>query len=147
MDVEEHQSITDNEVLAAIRKAAKDKSYKSHEYARIIHERDHYKILYKKTMADLKLNTSPGSVIYENACSKFGNRYVRHDEYTQKGGTLDFPVICKDGKILSSLSMSSTLNNIPVVSIDNVYIAREVEEKAKSWLSDNKDDILSGGEI
>ncbi|MCY4327003.1 MAG: hypothetical protein OXC53_05395, partial [Rhodobacteraceae bacterium] len=73
---------------------------------------------------------------------QFGECRFRHDRYTARGGAPDFPVELRDGKIVSSLLISKTLNQLPVVSVDNVFADRSVYNQVHDWLEQNRDRII-----
>ena len=52
----------------------------------------------------------------------------------------DFPVL--DGKVVSSLSMSEILNDVPGVSVDFVFADREIVEEARVWLDRNRENVI-----
>ena len=54
----------------------------------------------------------------------------------------DFPVRRRDGKVVSSLSMSEILNDVPGVSVDFVFADREIVEEATVWLDRNRDNVI-----
>ena len=54
----------------------------------------------------------------------------------------DFPVRRRDGKVVSSLSMSEILNDVPGVSVDFVFADREIVEDATVWLDRNRDNVI-----
>ncbi len=51
--------MTDDEVNAAMRVAAMDKSKRGHDAARCIMTHRHYKVLYERNPQDIKLNLIP----------------------------------------------------------------------------------------
>ena len=48
-----------------------------------------------------------------------------------------------DGRIVSSLDLSETLNNIPVVKVDRVFINPDFLVEARRWLKQNLTAILA----
>jgi hypothetical protein len=62
--------------------------------------------------------------------------------YSQKGGSPDFPVRMRDGRIVSSLAVSGVLNNVPVLSVDYVFAQRDVFDQAENWLKENRNTII-----
>lgn len=69
---------------------------------------------------------------------------IRFDTYTQKGGFIDFPVLLRDGTVVSSLSLSQTLAKISVVAVDYVFVDpnSDIMDHAKKWLNKNKTNII-----
>lgn len=145
-DFLEHQNMTDNEVLAALLKAVRDKKSPGHKLAKRIINREHFKVIYNRRQNDLEVNLEPGKAVYEALGKKFGNDQIRHDQYSQRGASLEFPVLCKDGNIFSSLFLSEVLNSIPLISIDNVYIDPIYKDEGIKWVEKNKQIILEGGD-
>lgn len=134
--------ITDNEVISELSRAVGDEMHPGYEPACRIASREHFRLLYQRTREDLAINREAGKAIFEAACEEFGESEVRHDTYTQKGGGLNFPVLARDGRIFSSLSKSETLEKVPLVAIDYVYISPECRKNAETWLDKNLKRII-----
>lgn len=47
-----------------------------------------------------------------------------------------------DDRIVSSLALSSMLRQIPIVSVDYVFVKRSMEDVAKQWLEENLQSII-----
>lgn len=146
VDIEKHINITDNEVTAALLEAAYDSSKPGYIHAKRIVCRQHFKVLYQRNPSDVKQNPEAGLAIYDAACKKYGSAHLRHDKYTQKGGAPDFPVRMRDGRIESSLTVSETLNQLPVVAVDYVFADRGIYEEARNWLDDKREQIIQPSE-
>lgn len=58
INLEQHLKMTDNEVLVEMQKAAYDENHPSHDPARRIIKREHFKVLYERNPNDLKINKS-----------------------------------------------------------------------------------------
>jgi HD superfamily phosphohydrolase len=140
--IQDHLGMTDIEVLQALRQANSDVNHPAHIEAKRIIERDHFKLLYSRNPNDMKINLKPGKTIFEAARKKYGEDNVKHDEYSQKGESKIFPVISKDGRILQSIELSDTLDNVPVVSSDFVFIDKKVLPDALKWLDEKREEIL-----
>jgi HD superfamily phosphohydrolase len=141
-DLENHLRITDNEVSAAAWQAAQDPTKPGHESARRIVSHQHFKLLYQRNPADVAVNPAAGQAVFEAACREFGAENVRRDGYTQKGGANDFPVLLRDGRVVSSVSYSETLRNVPLVAVDFVFVAREKLDAAERWLQQNRATLI-----
>lgn len=141
-DIADHLRMTDNEVSAALFEAASDPTKPGHEKARRIVHRGHFRVLYQRHPEDLEINIEAGQAVFEAAKQKFGADNVRHDSYTQRGSEIDFPVQTKDGRIAPSISISEILKNLPISAIDYVFIIPEKLDEAKSWLNDNRAQII-----
>ncbi len=140
----EQNLLTDNEILVALKEAATETTSACHEYAKRIWSRKHFKNVYKRKPSDLKLNFEPGKKISNALTERYGSDKVKHDYYDQKGASLEFPVLCKDNSIFSSLNLSEVLNKIPLIVLDNVYVDPVIEADALSWLQREKESILGG---
>jgi len=145
--VDDILKITDSEVIVELRKAALDNKHPGHIHAKRIIEHNHFKKFYKRNPKDHKININSGELVYKAACEKFGAEFVRHDRYTQKGGSQTFPVQDYE-KIFPSIELSDTIANMPVVATDFVFIDSEHLSAAKKWIEEEHDNIIKPpGEI
>ena len=146
-DIETHLAMTDNEVIAEMRKAALDSEHPAHIHAKRIIEREHFKVLYERNPDDQKINPNAAKAVYDAACKIYGEDSLRRDKYTQEGGRQSFPVLHR-GKILQSTDLSGTLKEIPIVATDFVFIDRDHLDIAEKWLEKEHDNIIKPtGEI
>lgn len=147
---EGHLSITDDEVISALRAASTDQAKPGHKHAERIISRKHFKVLYELNPNDFEINSEANVLIAEAAEKKFGQDKIRVDSYSQKRELMDFPVLLKDGSVISSLSLSQVLGKLPIVTIDYVFIDPDpdIRDHAEKWLKKNKIDIITpkGGE-
>jgi uncharacterized protein len=139
--------MTDNEVMSELSKAVRDEGHPGFDPARRIAKREHFRLLYQRTREDLEKNREAGKAVFEAACVEFGGSEVRHDTYFQKGSGLDFPVLARDGRIFSSLSKSATLEKVPLVAIDYVYISPKCRKRAETWRDKNLTGIITSKEV
>jgi uncharacterized protein len=135
--------ITDNEVISELSRSVQDETHTGHDPARRIARREHFRLLYQRTREDLEMNREAGKAVFEAACKEFGESEVRHDYYIQKGSGLNFPVLARDGRIFSSLTKSETLEKVPLVAVDYVYISPEYRTRAKKWRDKNLKRIIT----
>jgi hypothetical protein len=142
-DVGQHYAMTDHEVSGGFLLAAKDTTKPESAEARRIVGREHYRLLYQRNPKDLEVNPEAAAQVFAAACEKFGSEAVRRDSYRQKGGSPDFPVLSKDGRIVSSLAMSMTLKVLPVVAIDFVFIDPTMRKDADTWLQKERSVIIA----
>jgi len=142
-DLNKHLSLTDNEVNVALLEAAFDASKPGHVHAKRILCRQHFHLLYQRNPEDIKLNPDAALAVFEAAKSKFGEDSVRFDRYVQKSGPPDFPVLLRDGSTCSSLSLSQALANIPVVSVDFVFVDPEKLDDAYTWLKTDRKNVIA----
>ena len=141
-DLESHLGLTDNEITAALWKAAFEKDEKGHTHARRIIRREHFKSLYQWNPEDVSINRESGESVFKALKAEFGAEHFRHDRYLQKGGAPDFPVQMSDSRIVSSLALSDALSNVPVVSVDYVFADRSCFDEASKWLNENRHTII-----
>lgn len=140
---EELLRITDNEVTTELFKSARDASHPAHVHAKRVVSRDHFRLLYQRNPEDQDVNRRSSLKIYNGAKELFGNSEIRYDSYRQKSGGLDFPVLARDGRIMSSLSLSDTLARVPVVATDYVFVSQACRKQADIWLKENRKGIIT----
>jgi HD superfamily phosphohydrolase len=142
INLPDHLKMTDNEVTAAIWEAAQNPTKPGHDPARRIVNREHFRKIYERNPNDVMINPEAGKAIFQAACAKYGNENVRHDLYPPKGSRLGFPVLADDGRIISSLNLSETLNNVPSVAVDSVFIEPGLREEAEVWIKTRREEII-----
>lgn len=143
VELDNHLRMTDNEVNSAIHEAARNPDAKGHDAARRIVNHVHFKVLYERHPQDISVNPDAFILMFEAAKKQFGASNVRSDQYTQQGGEVDFPVLMKDGRPVSSLSRSSVLQAIPIVATGYVYVVPEKHDEAEEWLKKNRERIIA----
>jgi uncharacterized protein len=141
-DLAKHLALTDNEVNAAIWRRASDPSKKGHEHARRLVGHEHFKVLFRPSPGDLQTNPEAGRMVFEAAIERFGEGNLRYDRYYEEGSALDFPVLTEDGQIVSSTWISKVLEDLPLASVDYVFVERGLLRDAKRWLEENRDSLL-----
>lgn len=140
IEINEHLSLTDNEVISSLREACLDSSKPGHEYASRIINRKHFKLLPYNSI-DIKINKA----VYSAIKNKFGANKVRWDKYIEKGRAPDFPdfpVLTTDEKVVPSLLLSKTLKEVPIVGVDYVFIDPDIRNKVLTWLEKNRASII-----
>ena len=146
-DWDDLQALTDNQVLSAIVDAAQDGSKRGYDSARRIVNREHYHRSYTLIPDDIEDDTekyeNPVVAIADACAAEFGGDRVRRSAYQQSNPVTDFPVVDSQGQIESSLSVSTPLNQIPVVNVGYVLVDPDVADKARDWIRSNKESILS----
>lgn len=140
--VEKHLAMTDNEVTAAMLAAAHETRKKGHQEAQRIVGREHFKVVYERSPADVATNPEAGSAVFQALQEHFEPDLFRHDRYSQKGGVPDFPVRRRDGSIESSTTISRTLQHVPIVTTDYVFADRGIAKKAENWVQANRQKII-----
>ena len=143
VNTEEHLSITDIEVLQGIRAATLDSNNPSHIHAKRIDSRNHFKVFYERVPSDRERNPDVMNLLSRAACQEFGNENIRSDVFTAKGGLNNFPVKVFDNEIASSLAISKTLRDLPEAVAGYIYVEHSLRSKAKEWLLEKKELILT----
>jgi hypothetical protein len=141
-DIGKHLDLTDNEVTAGILKAARDTTAPGHDPARRIVRHEHFKLLYHRHPADVKVNPDAGAAIYKSAREKFGADAVRHDQYPQKRSVKAFPVRRRDGRVVSAIEVSEVLKHIPGASFDFVFVRPDMLDPARIWLERERQNLI-----
>jgi HD superfamily phosphohydrolase len=143
IDLNDHLSMTDNEVLVAIRHAASSSILPGHDSAIRLTERSHFRRIYEKNPTDQKSNLRSADVIYDALVAKFGESAIRRDSYAQKNTGIAFPVLTSDGRVEVSTSASTTLRSVPTFQVDYVFAEPLIAEEAQKWLGENRDALLN----
>jgi HD superfamily phosphohydrolase len=147
IDVEGHLSMTDNELLAAIRAAASGSAGRLQTLARRITDRsERYVAVYEPSPGDLAINVDAASRIAEALEGKYGADTVRHDRYAKVDEPFDFSVERRDGEVISSASASELLGHVPAARTDSVFCDRQYLADAKKWLSKHHDEAIQPAE-
>ena len=141
-DLESHLQKTDNEVNGRILSAARDPALPGHDAAGRIVGHKHYKVLYQRHPDDIRVNPNAGKAVFDAAEAKFGAGNVRHDSYTQKRDPVLFPVLCKDGRVVTASQLSEVLQHLPVVAVDFVFINPDLLKNATAWLQASREQII-----
>ena len=142
VDIAEHQMLTDNEVLAAMHEASRDKNHPAHVEAKRIIHREHFKVLWSRNPIDKKRNIDSIDCIYKAAAGKFGPDSVRKDAYRKNKGANSFPVLQDDGRITDAMATSEALSKIPVDNLEYIFVNRQHEKEAKRWLEKERPEII-----
>lgn len=159
-NIEFHLSQTDNEVLSAMRLAAKDPSAIGHRAALAILKRGHFRRVYSRNPADeallnksieggaieLEPNTplSPGYYIHSRAVQEFGKESLRYDPYLQSSNPNQFPVLLHDRRIEESTQVSSVIAKIPLTVTDFIFAEPKIAGDVASWIERRREEILRG---
>ncbi|MEK6239253.1 MAG: hypothetical protein N2C14_31430, partial [Planctomycetales bacterium] len=124
-------------------KASREDSAIGHDAARRIMNRDHLRVLYERNPNDQKKNVGAVSAIFDAVKEEFGEANVRMKEQPSKDEGAVFPVQNRDKRIVSSISTSQVLENLPATTHGYVFIVPELRKQADSWLKENREEILS----
>ena len=142
--IEDLFKMTDVEVTQALREASLENGELGAFADRII-RRQHFKAIYQRNPEDIKVNSDAAVAIYTAASAEFGAENVRKDQDRKGGGDSDFPVLGRDGSIISSLTLSQILEDIPEAAIDYVFVEPRYRDEATKWLQRNQTDIIKSG--
>lgn len=136
-------ALTDNEVLSAMYAACLNDAQPGHDAARRIIERTHFKRVYEFNPDDLKVNPYAASAIYKELKDEFDEHQLRFDHKKPKSSANNFPVLRSDnGKIVSALSLSETLNHIPPARAEFIFADPEISSDVTRWVEKNKRRII-----
>jgi uncharacterized protein len=139
---DEFLRLADDEVLAAIARAARNSSSAAHEPAWRIANREHFRAFYERTPGDVALYPEAARAVYRAAQEKFGSELIRFGQSRKRAGDTEFPVRDRDGRSESSLALSQVLRGLPESRAEYVYVVRERRKDAQKWVRENKHDII-----
>ena len=137
-NIHDHLAMTDNEVLAAMRKAVHDPQSPGHDPARRILRRDFYRVLYSPSAEDRNITLKPTEAIYRAVVQEFGQEFFAKDTHLPEAKPMEFAVESDSGEIISSVSESQVLGRIPAARFDFVFVTREKLAEARQWLDRNR---------
>lgn len=135
IEVEEFLAFSDSNIILEILGP-------SNEHRHKITKREHYRLIYERSLSDIAESPEAVRVIYCALREKFGEGNVKIDEYEEEGGIADFPIIDRNGEIASSQNVSKVLNQIPRTVIGFVFVNPDLKNEAKEWLDKNRIKIL-----
>jgi uncharacterized protein len=133
--------LNDSGVLEAIREASADEDHPGHDPAYRITRRKHFKLLFRPSLSDYRINLEAGSAIEQAAIENFGAEAVRRAYYPPKAVPLDFPVLVK-GNPEAASSHLEVFTTVPATRLDAVYIRPDLHAEAEAWLSANRQNEL-----
>jgi HD superfamily phosphohydrolase len=143
IDPEGHLSLTDNDILIAIKELSRRPDKNGFEHASRIYNRNHFKLLDKRNPEDLSINPNAFDLIYKETAERFGKANIRLDSYNPTERIrVDFPVLGSNGRIISAYSLSNVLKNLPPLAVNCIFIEPELQKKATGWLKKNRHDII-----
>jgi len=145
INVDEFLRHNDSMIWVKLLNAAGNPSSPGYEQAKRIIERKHFRLLYEKSPADVKVNPKAVEIIYKKAAEEFGEGNVEIDEYDEKGGISEFPIIDRNRRIISSSLASEVITEVPRVVVGFVFVNSDQADEAKNWLDKNKEEILKNG--
>ena len=136
---------TDAEIISAMRKATRDDQHPGHIHAKRIVDRNHFRVLHEGLLSDIIASGGmmKGKVIAEAAAKQFGAELVRYDAYPPKHSRIDFPVLERDGTVVSSHAKSQALSKIPGAAFDYIFVDKAILPEAAEWYKKNKDKLMA----
>lgn len=141
-DIKKLLTMTDESIVFSLLSAAYNKKHHLYEEARRIIQRQHFKVGYERNPDHAKKNPEAGKAVFEAARDRFGGENVRHDRYVENSPFPDFPVKRRDGRAVYSSSISSVFMNLPPLSIDYVFVNRNIMSDFETWFTKNINDII-----
>ena len=82
-------------------------------------------------------------MICDAARKVFGDSAITYDTYLGREGTLDFPVLMQDERVVSSHAISQVLRRLPVVATEYVFVDPAKREEALRWLECNREAVIT----
>lgn len=134
-------NLTDNEVMAALLRAAEDENLAGHEPARRIIRRAHFKDFYRRRPGDVQVFAEAANAIFEAAKTEFGEANVRYAD-GRKSSIPETFAVENDGQVVASTSLSDAFGNLPQPTGEFVYVTPELRDKARVWVEENGLDII-----
>ena len=144
IETDGHLSYSDNEVWAGITAAAADDQRAGHDPARRIARREHFRVIDERQVAeDVGERSLAVSAVYEALGERYGTDNVRFGRSPKRGEAPDFPVMQRDGKVASSVSLSEILAQLPVSRDEYVFMPAELRDEARRWLKKERSNIVT----
>ena len=103
-------------------------------------ERQHFRVAYQRRGDDTRETVQ---AIYRAARVQYGAENVRYGGSPKRGEPLGFPVRDRDGRSVSSLSLSEVLNDMPASRNEYVFVAPELRPEAARWIDSHRDEIIA----
>jgi len=139
--IDAHLRMTDNEVLAAMRAAYFDHAA-GYDAAKAILERDHFKLLFEPTPAELADQPDICVNVFDALSGFIPLQELRYrPPFRRPGAIADFPVLMRDGRVLYAKDISKILGHIPPLSADYVFVSRDAYPQADKWLKENRSTV------
>ena len=141
-DVDRFLNLTDNEVMAALLRAANDTTTAGHEAASRIINRQHFKVFYSRRPGDVAIFADSTRAIFQAAEQEFGPENVRYADGRKSGIPVTFTVQDRDGKPAASTAVSDAFERLLQPKDEFVYILPELRKKAQKWVTKHGQDII-----
>ena len=142
--VDGHLHMTDERVMVALLDAAQDDTAPGHDAAERIVSRDHFRMLYSWNPDDSSKNPNSVRAVFRAVRQEFNAENVKMDNYSSKAVPApDFPVLDRNGEVVSSVRLSSVLNHVPPYQAGYVFVRKEHRDDARRWLESNRERIIA----
>jgi HD superfamily phosphohydrolase len=139
----EHLTLTDNDVLSVIYREAREEEEPLRTLARRVVERgQRFGMVYSPTPEDRALNADAGKQVAQALAERYEPEAVRHDAYGKPTAPFDFPVVTRDGRVVSSAGASEVLAQVPTARFDYVFLDRQHFAEAKEWVKTNREALI-----
>src|SRR6202165_1699823 len=133
--LQQHLSLTDNEVMVALLAASRDPRAVGHIAAEAIVQRRHYRVFSQGVPAEQEFYR-PAQQVYDAACLVFGADKVKHAWQQHKVKSIDYPVLMRKNTIVSSASLSVV--QLETQDYEYAFISPELRNEAEDWLTKNR---------
>lgn len=160
-NVEFHLQQTDNEVLAALREAARDSAHPGHSDASAVLGRRHFKRVYERSpthddavsegiksgriqIARGQSDLSAAYLIYNEILKHFPKEQVHYDAYVQKANPVQFPVLMPDNSIEQATRISDVLEKLPLMNIKYIMVDPSIKDHVSVWMAENVERLVNG---
>ena len=125
-------SLTDDEILVEIRKAAEDSNHELHDLAGRLFSRKHFRTVYQLVSVHRDANPNIFEDIFQAVTEEIGPENVRKVVYGPKPEIIDFPVVIEEGAIERSVEVSGVIKNVPLLEIGLILVKQDKQKKARS---------------
>lgn len=140
----EHLKLTDNDVLSALYFQAREGEEPLRTLARRVVERgQRFQMVYSPSPEDLVRNADAGKQVAAALAAHYDDEeVVRHDQYGKPTAPFDFPVLKRDGRVVSSTGESEVLAKVPTARFDYVFAESTRAAEAEAWIKANRDTLI-----
>lgn len=142
-DWRELLTVTDHEILAALREVATNPNHPYHNLASPLMKRKHFRTIYEHTYTAKRKRPTIFEDLAKFACEAFGGASVRTDRYGPKAERNDFWVLTENGSLESSLEVSGIIAGLPPLEFGFLFVAPALQETAKSRIDTKLKELLA----
>ncbi len=116
-DWREILKVTDHEVMSAMRRAAANSAEPGHEEAKRILKRQHFRTVYELSTTHLARRPLVVQDVFDEIARRVGEASVRYDRYEPQSEPNEFWVTDEAGTVLSSLTESGVIPQLPLAQV------------------------------